>query len=481
MNWVDLATSAIIYFNYFVLGYFLVLNTSYLLLFLLSLRDVFRFVRRTFFSDYRQIMQSEMTWPISILVAARNEEKTIVETVRSLLMVNYSEFEIVVINDGSTDHTLERLIRAFDLTRLDKVYKRSIPTEEVRGVYGSLIQTQITVVDKAKGGKADALNAGINICRYPLFCSIDADSLIEDNALLRVVKPFMEHPDETVAAGGIVRIANGCKVREGRVVQVELPDRTLPILQVVEYLRAFLSGRVGWSALQCLMIISGAFGVYKKQPVVEIGGYGRGTDTEDLDLVVRLHRHMREQKKKYRVVFVPDPVCWTEVPETLTVLRRQRARWHRGLAQTIWDHKRVLFNPRYGSMGLFGFPHAFLFELFGPLIETLGYLAVFVSLLLGILNLQFFLLFFAVAVLYGVFLSIAAVLLEEISFRRYPGWIDLSKLIVFGIIENFGYRQLLALFKVKALWEVVLRRRTWGKMDRTGFQRLPGAKRSAAS
>jgi cellulose synthase/poly-beta-1,6-N-acetylglucosamine synthase-like glycosyltransferase len=469
MNWAAIVTTLIVGFNAFVLVYFLLLNTSYLVLFLLSLRGVFRFTRRTFFSDYRQIMQSEMTWPISVIVAAHNEEKTIIETVRSLMMVNYSEFEIIVVNDGSSDGTLKRLIDAFDLSHLDKVYKREIPTNRVRGIYGSL-DHNITVVDKLRGGKPDALNAGINVSRYPLFCSIDADSVIEDNALLRVVKPFMEHPDETIAAGGIVRIVNGCQVREGRVVQIELPDKPIPVFQVIEYLRAFLSGRVGWSALKSLLIISGAFGVYRKKEVIEVGGYSLETDTEDLDLVVRLHGHMRERKRKYRVVFVPDPVCWTEVPENLKVLRRQRARWHRGLAQTLWAHKRILCNPRYGSLGLIAFPHAFFFEMIGPLIEVLGYVAIVVSFLFGILNLKFFLLFFAIAVLYGVFLSIAAVLLEEISFRRYPGWIDLSKLIVFGILENFGYRQMLALFKLKALWDVVRRRRGWGEMEREGFR-----------
>ncbi len=478
MNWAATVTTLIVGFNAFVLVYFLLLNTSYLVLFLLSLRGVFRFTRRTFFSDYRQIMQSEMTWPISVIVAAHNEEKTIVDTVRSLMMVNYPEFEIIVVNDGSTDATLKNLVEAFDLAELDKVYKREIKTGPVRGVHGSL-DHNITVVDKVRGGKPDALNAGINVSRYPLFCSIDADSVIEDNALLRVVKPFMEHPEETIAAGGIVRIVNGCQVREGRVVQIELPDKALPIFQVIEYLRAFLSGRVGWSVLKSLLIISGAFGVYRKKEVIEVGGYSLETDTEDLDLVVRLHLHMRDQKRKYRVVFVPDPVCWTEVPENLKTLRRQRARWHRGLAQTLWANKRILCNPRYGTLGLIAFPHAFFFEMLGPLVEVLGYLAIIVSFLFGILNLQFFLLFFAIAVLYGVFLSIAAVLLEEISFRRYPGWVDLSKLIVFGILENFGYRQMLALFKLKALWDVVRRRRGWGEMDREGFRTPPETASSA--
>jgi cellulose synthase/poly-beta-1,6-N-acetylglucosamine synthase-like glycosyltransferase len=218
------------------------------------------------------------------------------------------------------------------------------------------------------------------------------------------------------------------------------------------------------------MIISGAFGVYRKREVLEVGGYSRETDTEDLDLVVRLHRYLRQEKRKYRVVFVPDPVCWTEAPETVGVLRRQRSRWHRGLVEALFANRGMMFNPRYGVLGMLAVPHAFLFEMLGPFVETLGYVVVIISYLLGILNLEFFLLFVALAVLYGVFLSVAAVLLEEISFRRYPGWIDLSKLIVFGILENFGYRQLLALFKVKAMWDVVRRRRAWGRMDRVGFR-----------
>jgi cellulose synthase/poly-beta-1,6-N-acetylglucosamine synthase-like glycosyltransferase len=252
-------------FNTIVLFYFIALNSIYLILFLISLFEVLKFVRRTFFSDYRQIMQSDMTWPISILIPAADEEKSIVDTVRSLLMINYGEFEIIVINDGSTDETLTRLIDIYELRRMDRPYKRTIPTDEVRAVYGSLAHPNLTVVDKAKAGKADALNVGINLARYPLYCSIDADSIIEDNALLRVVKPFLEKPIETIAAGGIVRIVNGCEVKDGRVTRIALSDRALPILQVVEYLRAFLTGRVGWSNLQSLLIISGAFGIYKKQ------------------------------------------------------------------------------------------------------------------------------------------------------------------------------------------------------------------------
>lgn len=471
MTWQEVAVAFIGWFNTFVLGYFLALNSIYLLLFLVSLREVLRFVRRTFFADYAQMRDSDMTWPISVLVPAFNEEKTILQTVRSLLLVNYGEFEIIVINDGSDDGTLARLIAEYELRPYDRVFKRSLPTGQVRNVYGSLKHPNLVIVDKEKGGKPDALNAGINVSRYPLFCSIDADSLIEEDALLRVVKPFMERPDITVAGGGIVRIVNGCRVRDGRVVDIGLPERSLPILQVVEYLRAFLSGRVGWSALRSLLIISGAFGIYRKDLVIEVGGYTNETDTEDLELVVRLHEHLRRKKQPHRMVFVPDPVCWTECPTTLRVLNRQRNRWHRGLIQTLWRHRRLMFNPRYGVIGMFALPYFLLFETLGPFVEILGYLAVILSWILGILNEEYFVLFLVLAIFYGILLSVAAVLLEEIAFRRYPRWRDLATLLVFGVLENFGYRQLMALVKVKAFFDLLPhhRRRRWGKMPREGF------------
>jgi cellulose synthase/poly-beta-1,6-N-acetylglucosamine synthase-like glycosyltransferase len=463
--------SAIAAFSSFVLVYFLAMNLSYILLFLVSLSEVLRFLRRTFFSDYQQILKSDMTLPISLLVPAHNEEKTIVDTIRSLQMLNYPEFEMIVINDGSQDETLRQLLDAFELRRVDRVFKRSLQTKPVRGIYASPLMPNLVVVDKERGGKADALNCGINLSRYPLFCSIDSDSVIEDDALLKAVKPFMEHPEETVAVGGIVRCVNGCTVTDGRVTAIRLPRRPLPIFQVVEYLRAFLSGRLGWSALRALMLISGAFGVYRKAAVVECGGYDPNTDTEDLELVLALHHLHRAKGKPYRIVFVPDPVCWTEVPTNWGTLRRQRNRWQRGMLQSLWKHRRMFLNPRYGIIGLVVFPYYLIFEAFGPFLEVLGYISVVLAVAVGVLNAHFFLLFFTVAVLFGVFLSVAAILLEEISFRRYPAWEDLWKLVLCGVLENFGYRQLLALFKIQAFWEYVRGLRQWGRLDRVGFDR----------
>jgi len=466
----SLLSAFVLAFNRWVIYYFILLNAVYVLLFLVSLREVLRFVRRTFFSDYDQILRSEMTWPISIVVPAYNESRTVVDTVRSLLAVTYGQFEVVVVNDGSTDDTLRRLVDTYDLKRTDRIYHRTLPTGEVRGIYASLATPNLIVVDKQKRGKADALNCGINVSRYPLFCSVDADSIIEENALLRVVKPFMEHPDEMVAVGGIVRIANGCEVRNGRVTRIGLPKRALPLFQVVEYLRAFLSGRIGWSSLRSLLIISGAFGLYRKSEVIAVGGYDRWSETEDLELVLKLHERLHRDKRKYRIVFVPDPVCWTEVPATFRVLARQRNRWHRGLLQSLWRHKRMILNPGYGVIGVVGLPYFVLFEMLGPFIEVFGYLMIGLAAIMGLLNVPYFLLFLIFAIVFGIFLSVAAVLLEEISFRRYPGWEHLAMLVLTGVVENFGYRQLLALFKVKAFLDFLLRRRAWGRMEREGFR-----------
>ncbi len=479
MTWMSILAAIVLAFNRWVIYYFGLLNGVYLLLFLVSFFEVMRFVRRTFFSDYEEILKSEMTWPISIVVPAFNEARTIVETVRSLLAVNYGQFEVVVVNDGSTDTTLERLVETFELKRTDRIYRRTLPTGPVRGIYASLDHPGLIVVDKAWSGKAETLNTGINVSRFPLFCSVDADSIIEENALLRVVKPFMEHPQEMVAAGGIVRIVNGCEVREGRVVRIGLPKRSLPVFQVVEYLRAFLGGRIGWSSLRSLLIISGAFGLYRKSDVMAVGGYDGSSETEDFELVLKLHEHLRRSGRRYRIVFVPDPVCWTEVPATFRVLARQRNRWHRGLLQSLWRHRGMMLNPGHGTIGLLALPYFLLFETLGPFVEILGYVMVALSWFLGLLNVDFFILFMILAIFFGVFLSVAAVLLEEISFRRYPGWEHLAFLVLAGILENFGYRQVLALFKVKAFYDFLRRRKAWGRMEREGFRAAtdrPGAR-----
>ncbi|MBI4429308.1 MAG: glycosyltransferase family 2 protein [Ignavibacteriales bacterium] len=461
-----------IYF-YGVIAYFIVVNMSYTILLLLSYREILYYMRHNSFSDYRITVQSELTPPISILAPAYNEEATVVESVRSLLKLNYGKYEVIVINDGSKDATLDRLIREFSLLPSNQVYEPVLETKPVRDIYKSHkpANRNLVVVDKENGGKADALNAGINVAQFENVCAIDADSLLEDDALQKVMKPFLED-DHVVASGGIVRIANGCEVVNGRVTKVSLSRKFLPIFQVVEYFRAFLSGRMAWQGLNGLLIISGAFGMFRRDVVIEAGGYNHETVGEDMELVARIHRTKLEKKEPYRVVFVPDPVCWTEAPESLRILSRQRNRWHRGLLDTLLIHRKMLFNKNYGIVGMAAVPYFFFIELLGPVFEFLGYISMIAMLALGILNVNMTILFFIVALFYGVMFSVGAVLLEEISFQRYPRARDLAMLLSFGVLENFGYRQITLWWRMKAFYDYFVKGvKTWGPMQRTGFSR----------
>ena len=460
---------------FFVLFYFVAVNATYVVLLALSYRQIVSYLRHNSFSDYRIMVQSELVPPVSLLAPAYNEEATIVQSVRSLLKLNYGSYEVVVINDGSKDNTLRTLLETFDLKASRQHYVPVIPAKPVRAIYRSSDPEyrNLVVVDKENGGKADALNVGINAARYAYVCAIDADSLLEDDALLKVMKPFLED-ERVVAAGGIVRIANGCEVVNGRVISVGLSDKWLPVFQVIEYFRAFLSGRMAWHGLNGLLIISGAFGIFKKAAVMEVGGYAHDTVGEDMELVVRLHRVKREKREPYRIVFVPDPVCWTEAPDSARILARQRNRWHRGLLDTMLRHQHMLLNSRYGVVGMAAMPYFFFVELLGPAIEFFGYVTVVLMLAFGILNIQLLILFFVVSLFYGVMFSVGAVMLEEISFQRYPRPRDLALLLSFGVIENFGYRQMTAWWRVRGFIDYLKGVRSWGQMQRRGFAAASG-------
>lgn len=452
-----------------ILVYFVVLHAIYLVMWGLSLRTILAYLRGRRFRDALALYQSRLTPPVSVIVPAFNEAANIVASVRSLTRLSYPEYEVIVVNDGSTDDTLERLVAAFDLRPVALPTRRELRTRPVPAVYQSAGPVALLVVDKANGGKADALNAGINVSRYPLFCATDADSVLEDDALLKVVAPFLEHPDEMMAVGGIVRIANGSTIVDGRVARVGLPREPLAMFQIVEYLRTFLTGRMGWSALRSLLIISGAFGLFRKSAVVAAGGYRTDTVGEDMELVVRIHRTLRERRIPYRMVFIPDPICWTEAPTTLPALRRQRNRWQRGLIESLVAHRRMFANPRYGVIGLFAMPYFVLFEMLGPAIELSGYVMVAFAALAGLVDGYFLLLFFAVAFLTGVFLSVASVLLEELAFHRYRGVKALLRILGYGLLEPVCYRQLMAVWRTLGIVDYLRRRRDWGERSRRGF------------
>jgi cellulose synthase/poly-beta-1,6-N-acetylglucosamine synthase-like glycosyltransferase len=460
---------AVFFFNGLVILYFLILNGFYFGTGFFAFAALRRYALRLKTMDLERFLRTGGAPPITLVNPAFNEEATLEESIRSLLALNYPEFEVLVCNDGSTDGTLDVLKEAFNLEAVERVPMGDIATAPVRGSYRSRRYPNLWVLDKENGGKADALNAGINYCRSALFCAMDADTILERDSLLRIVRPFLED-SRTVAAGGIIRIVNGCTIRKGQVESVRLPKNLLARFQVLEYLRAFLSGRMGWDALDATLIVSGAFGIFDRSLVVRVGGYSTDTVGEDMELVVRLHRHCRENKRPYKIGFVPDPVAWTECPESLKVLTRQRDRWQRGLMESLLKHRAMLLNPRYGRLGLLAYPYFFFLELLGPVVEGFGYVFFLLTLLAGLASGHYVVAFLGVAFVLGIVLSIFAVCLEELTFRRYPRKRDLLLLILIGVLENIGYRQLNTFWRVRGTISGLFGKRGWGVMTRKGFE-----------
>ena len=457
------------WYSVFILLFFFAINSYYLVLTVAGFWRTLQVAKEVRRPDQRRLLRSPLTPPISVLAPAFNEEANVVDNVRSLLMLDYPLFEVILVNDGSSDRTLGRLVDAFDLRPSARSFERALPCKKVRGIYESPTYSNLVVVDKQNGGKADALNAGLNLSLYPVFCAIDADSILESDALLRLVRPFVDAPGVTIAAGGVVRVANGCDIHGGRVHQVRLPRRALPLIQIVEYLRAFLFGRMGWSAGNSLLVISGAFGLFDKRAVVLAGGYATDSVGEDMELVVRMHRYRRERRQPYLIGFVPDPICWTEVPVSFRVLRRQRTRWQRGLIDTVVRHRAMIGRPRYGTVGMISLPGFLMFEMLSPLVELSGYILLPIMWAMGILSLSGAWIFFTLAIMYMVLVSALAVLLEDIAFRRYPSVLDLGRLLIGAMLENFGYRQLTVWWRVRAFWEYFRGDLSWGVMERKGM------------
>jgi cellulose synthase/poly-beta-1,6-N-acetylglucosamine synthase-like glycosyltransferase len=420
-------------------------------------------------SDVLWRRSSAVVPPITLMAPAYNEAPTVENSVLSLLALDYPRFEVIVINDGSKDATLQVLKDRFDLELTHRDHERAASHAPIRGVYRSRTNDKLFVIDKENGGKADALNAGLNLARTPIVCSMDADSILEPDSLLRAVQPFIEDPEHVVAVGGTIRIANGCKIKDGRLQSVGVSRNPLALFQTVEYLRAFLLARLAWSRLGVLTIISGAFGLFRRSTLIEIGGYAHGTVGEDMELVIRLHRHAKETAQAHRIVFLPEPVCWTEAPETLNVLGRQRARWHRGAIETFVRHGGMMANPKYGRVGIIGMGQVLLFDLVGPVLELMGLILLPAMWALGILHLDYLIAFFSLSSFFGIAVSVGALALEEAELRRVSHAGDLLRLAAAAVLENFGYRQLNSWWRFRGLWEWMRGVKSWGEMTRKGF------------
>jgi len=446
--------------------------TAYLILTIFSAISLRKYLRKNSYVDYNSIVASPLAPSLSVIAPAFNESETIIDNIRTLLSLYYNNFEVVVVNDGSKDDSLEKMINAYELEKVNYYFDYRLPCKRIRGVYKSQNRSfkKLTVIDKANGGKADALNAGLNVCRNELVVSIDADSIMEPDALLKLVKPFMEAKEKRViGAGGVIRIANSCEISDGHIQKVNLPKKFLPRAQVMEYTRAFLMGRMAWSELDGLLLISGALGMFDREIVIKAGGYHTNTVGEDMELVVRIRRYMTDNDLDYDVVYIPDPLCWTEVPSTVKVLARQRSRWTRGTLETLITHRKLFFNRKYGKLGMLGYPYWLVFEYLAPIIEFLGILWFIFLVITGDLNWPFFLLLFGFVYFFAVSLSIWSVLFEEMTFHKYERRRDVLRLMGTAFLEPLFYHPLVMLMSIKGNIDKLLNRNKWGKMERKGF------------
>ncbi|MCD6347460.1 MAG: glycosyltransferase family 2 protein [Bacteroidales bacterium] len=459
-------------FEYLIAGITISIIISYIALALYSAIALREYLRRNSFVDYNAILSCTFAPSISILAPAYNEGRTIIENVRALMSLYYNDFEVIVINDGSTDDTLAKLIDEYDLEISEHFMEYKIPTQDIRGIYKSRNNSfsKLLVIDKNNGGKADSLNAGINLARGELFVAIDVDSIIESDALLKMVKPFLEQTDKKViAAGGVIRIVNDCFVEGGQIAQINLPKRFLPRVQVLEYTRSFLMGRMAWAKLDGLLLISGALGLFDKQLVIDCGGYYSKTVGEDMEITVRMRRYMVESNLPYEVAYIPDPLCWTEVPENLTILGRQRNRWTRGMIDTLNIHKKIFMNPTYGRFGILGYPYWFLFEWLVHIIEFIGILYFITVVLFGQPNWGFFGLMFAFVYAFAVAQSIWSVLFEELTYHKYNKASDVLKLIFTAFIEPVAYHPFILYWAIRGNLDYLAGNKSWGVMIRKGF------------
>ena len=451
------------------------LFSMYTLIGILSIFELRRYKNKNKNIDYKSMLSFYKLPSVSVIAPAYNEQLTIIENIKCLITLQYPDFEVIIVNDGSKDDTLATVIDYFDLVKVDRAYDLQVPCAPIRGVYKATnpAYSHLFIIDKENGGKADALNAGINVARNDLFLGIDVDSIIEPDAILKMVKPFIDDQKHIViASGGVIRVANSCEVTDGKISKVTFPRNMWAKFQVLEYFRAFTLGRMAWSRLNGLLIISGAFGLFDRKRVIKVGGYDKTTVGEDFELVVRLRRYMHEvERKKYRVAFIPDPLCWTEVPESYRILSRQRNRWTRGAIDTILKHKKMILNPKYELIGMLSFPNWVLFEWLAPIIQAIGLVYATIVLLFGLVNAHVMISLLLFVLTFSIMYSLFAIFFEAYTFHKYRGMGYVIQSILFVFLEMFFYQPLNMYFSLTGNFDFFFRKKKkgWGTMTRTGF------------
>ncbi len=448
-------------------GWVVVITAIQLVMVLSAIVEMRRLRQRDRHQVWRRVLRSPLAPRITVLVPAYNEELSVGETVTGLLALSYPNLEVVVINDGSPDDTAAVLIDRFDLRPVHPIYQKVIETAAVRGIYRSSREPRLVLVDKFNGGKADSLNAGINVATGEMVCAIDADTLVAPDALQQLVAPFLMRED-TVAVGGTVRLTNDSPVRAARITELVVPKKPLPALQAVEYVRAFIIGRLGWNPLGGNLIISGAFGLFSRKAVLAVGGYEHSSIGEDMELIVRLRRKGYETGNKAWVDFLPEPVAWTEAPESARVLARQRNRWERGLMDVLHRHRRMILNPRYGSAGMLAMPFFFVVEFLSPIVEALSLALLLVGLIVGLVD-PGSLWVLGAAYGFGTAVTVLTLWFDDVVFHSYPRFSYRVKLAAYAVVEQVIYRQLTIAWRLWGIRLFLQGRTEWGQQVRKGF------------
>jgi poly-beta-1,6-N-acetyl-D-glucosamine synthase len=457
-----------------ILLYAIFIMSSYLILSCLSIVELRSYLKKNSFVNYQILLSSEYAPALSLIAPAYNEGMTIEENVKSLLSLSYNNYQVIVVNDGSKDNSMELLISTYDLIQTDIDYEPKIATKNVKAIYQSRNAAfkKLLVVDKENGGKADALNVGINIAQNPYVVCIDVDCILDRDSLLKLAKPFMESNNKRViATGGVVRIANQCVIKDGRLIEVNVPDKLLPRIQVLEYLRAFLLGRMAWERLDGLLLISGAFGAFDKEIAILAGGYNTKTVGEDMELVVRMRKYMHENDLPYTVSFIPDPLCWTEAPESFSIFKKQRSRWMRGTIETLWTHRKMFFNPKFKLLGMVSVPYWTFFEFMAPFIEFVGLAITVCFITMGMVNWDSFAILLLFVYFYSIMFSVLALLTEELTYHKYVKIKDYVKLLEGAFVEPFHFHLMSVYAAMVGYYEKIKGTHGWGEMTRKGFSK----------
>ncbi|HTJ11084.1 MAG TPA: glycosyltransferase [Dinghuibacter sp.] len=457
-----------------VFVYGVILLIIYALLAIMSFVAIKIYRRRSSLASYENMLGSPLTPGISVIAPAYNEGLSIIQNVRSLLTLNYPKFEVVLVNDGSTDNSLLQLIEAFEMEKVDYAYSIKIRCQKIKGVYKSRnsAYSRLIVIDKVNGkSKADASNAGINVASYDYFVCTDVDCILSKDTLLKLIKPVTEEPSKRViAAGATLRIANSCDIEEGVILRMRPPRKLLPRFQEMEYIRAFVLGKMGWSLINCVPNVSGGLGLFDKEVAIKAGGYDAQSFGEDMELMVRMSRYAYDNQIDYAIRYIPETLCWTEAPNTVKIFMRQRTRWARGLAQLMYAHKGMLFNPRYGKAGWVLMPYNFFFELLAPLVELTGIVYYIVQLCRGEINPEYAILLLVFVYMYSIMITTIAILWDQLAFRHYKSFREVLLLCTTPFLEFLLYHPMIVLFSIRGYYYFLTgKKHSWGNMQRQGF------------